>query len=288
MPRFVSRAIALFRRAATEFFDDDCATMAAALAYYTAFALPPFLVLVVTIAGMIWEPAAVSGQLEHHLRGILGDGGWMQVKTMMAAAGKSGKGPWAAVMGGVGLLVGATGVMIQLQAALNRAWDVKPREGSGGIQQFIVKRLLSLAMILTVAFLLIVSLVMTSILQSAGDVIFSSVSADIVNGVPQAVGFIVNVTVFTLLFAAMFKWLPDVPTRWRDTWVGAVLTSLLFMAGKFALASYFSWSDTTQYGPAASFVLLLLWVYYSAMIFLFGAELTQVWGTAATDQQEPR
>src|SRR5262249_43302096 len=138
--------------------------------------------------------------------------------------------------------------------------------------------------ILAVAFLLIVSLVMTSVLNAAAEVVHGRVSKEISNTFPQTVNFIVNLTVFTLLFAAMFKWLPDVRTRWRATWLGAIVTTLLFLAGKFALAAYFAWSDNAQYGAAASFVLLLLWVYYSAMIFLFGAELTQVRATEQAAQ----
>jgi membrane protein len=269
--------VGLLRRAAGDFVADECPMMAAALSYYTAFSLPPLLVLIVTVAGWIWEPQAVTQELEGQFSSILGASGWQQVETMMHEAGKQKQGTAAAVLGVLGLLLGATGVMVQLQSALNKAWEVQPDPQQGGLWNFITKRLLSLAMILAVAFLLLVSLVLTAVLGAAGAIITRWLPPDVARSVPLAINFLVSLIVFTLLFAAMFKWLPDAEVRWSDTWVGALATALLFLVGKFALGLYFSRTDLGTFGAAASFVLLLLWVYYSGMIFLFGAEFTQAW-----------
>jgi len=263
------------KHAVMDFVEDDCMSMAAALAYYTAFSLPPLLVLIVTVAGWIWAPEAVTGQVRRQVTDVIGEGGWQQVQSMMKAAGEQSNGTWAAIIGIIALLFGATGVMVQLQTSLNKTWEVEPDPEQGGIRHFLIKRLLSLAMIIAIAFLLLVSLVLTATLKAMAGIVTGWLPAGIATWVPLAVDFTVSLIVFTLLFAGMFKWLPDV--RWRDTWIGAVVTVLLFMAGKFALGIYFGIADTGQYGAAAAFVLLLLWAYYSGMIFLLGAEFTQVW-----------
>lgn len=265
------------KQTANEFSEDDCPMMAAALAYYTAFAMPPLLVLIVTVAGWIWSPEAVTGQLEQQATDVVGQGGWQQMESMMHAAHQQKGGVFATVIGLIALLFGATGVMVQLQYALNRAWEVQPDPDQGGIKTFLFKRILSLAMILAVAFLLLVSLVLTAVLNAMGGMVTGWLPEGVSSWVPAAIHFVVSLIVFTLLFAAMFKWLPDAEVQWKDVWVGAGATALLFMVGKFALGLYFSLTDQGTYGAAASFVLLMLWIYYSGMIFLFGAEFTQVW-----------
>jgi membrane protein len=269
--------IGALKQTANEFVADDCPMMAAALAYYTAFALPPLLVLIVTIAGWIWSPQAVTGQLEQQATDVVGKGGWQQMESMMQAADQQKGGVIATIVGIIALLFGATGVMVQLQAALNRAWEVQPDPEQGGIKSFLGKRVLSLAMILGVAFLLLVSLVLTAALNAMGGMLTGWLPQGVSSWVPLAINFVVSLIVFTLLFAAMFKWLPDADVRWKHMWIGAATTALLFMLGKFALGLYFSMSDQETYGAASSFVLLLLWIYYSGMIFLLGAEFTQVW-----------
>lgn len=270
--------VPIIKKTASEFSDDECSTMAAALAYYTAFSLPPLLVLIITVAGWIWSAEAVTAQVEQQVSSVVGEGGWKQVESMMKAADeKQSSGGFAAIIGIIALLFGATGVMVQLQAALNKAWEVQPDPEQAGLKAFLTKRVLSLAMIIAVAFLLLVSLVLTAVLNAMAGMVSSWMPAGTGSWLPLAINFVVSFVVFTLLFAAMFRWLPDAEVRWRDTWVGAGATALLFMIGKFALGMYFSMTDTGQYGAAASFVLLLLWVYYSGMIFLFGAEFTQVW-----------
>lgn len=257
-----------------EFSEDDCMTMAAALAYYTAISLPPLLLLIVTVAGWIWPPEQVTAGIREQVSGVIGRGGWQQVETMMRQAGTSDDGRLAAILSGGMLLFGATAVMAQLQHALNRAWQVRPE--NQGIRAFVVKRVLSLAMILGIAFLLIVSLVLTAVLNAPAARAQAMLPPVLQGWTPFAVHSAVDLIVLTLLFAAMFKWLPDATVEWRDTWIGAATTAVLFLGAKYALGIYFAMQRAETYGPAASFVLILLWVYYSSIVFLLGAEFTQV------------
>jgi membrane protein len=278
----------LIRTTAKEFSDDECPSMAAALAYYTALAMPPLLVLILSVAGRIWGPEDVRGQLELQVTNVVGEGGWKQIETMMQSADQQeGRGILATVLSTALLLFSATGVMLQLQSALNKAWGVMPDPAAGGIKVFVAKRLLSLAMILGIAFLLIVSLVLTAVLKFFSSYLNSLLPAGDEGGVALAVSLLVNAVVFTSLFAAMFKWLPDAVIRWRDTLVGAGITAALFLIGQFAMGIYFGTKQSGAYGVASSFVLLMLWVYYSSMIFLLGAEFTQVWAHYAGREITP-
>lgn len=262
----------------TEFSDDDCMSMSAALAYYTAFSLPPLLAIIVTVAGWIWSPEEVTSQLEAQISSVAGEGGWEQTEEMMKQAEEKKQGGWlATIVGFVVLLFGATGVMVQLQYALNKAWGIQPDPQAGGIKNFIMKRILSFAMILGIAFLLLVSLALTTILNAMGGQIEQWMPAGTAAWIPMAVNFVASFAVILLLFAAMFKWLPDAEIQWKQTWIGAAVTALLFMVGKYLLSWYFSATDAGAYGAVASFLLVLLWVYYSSIILLLGAEFTQVW-----------
>jgi membrane protein len=246
------------------------------------------------VAGWIWRPEEVTEQVQTQVEDIVGEGGWEQLATMMHAREQGGGDIIATVIGAVMLLVGATGVMLQLQAALNRAWEIKPDPKQGGIKNFILKRLLSVALIMAVAFLLLVSLVLTSFLNAVGGMVTSWLPDAVSQGVPFladwvpiTIKLVVSLLTFTLLFAAMFMWLPDADVRWRDTWIGAFVTAVLFVVGEFLLGLYFSIADQETYGAAASFALLLLWSYYSAMIFLIGAEFTQVWANHIGEEIKP-
>jgi membrane protein len=175
------------------------------------------------------------------------------------------------------LLLGATGVLQELQTALNRAWGVQPDPDQGGLRHFILKRMLSLAMLLAIAFLLLVSLIVSWLLAEFGGWVESLAPQWLSQGVIFGLNAGLSLAIITLLFAAMLKFLPDAEIAWRDVWPGAIATSLLFVAGKTALGIYLAWSDpTSAFGAAGSVVLMLLWIYYSAMIFFLGAEFTQV------------
>lgn len=269
----------LLKHAAKEFVADECPRMAAALSYYTIFSLPPILILILLIVGLVMEPADVQGAMESQLQGLMGPAGGEQVRTIIEQSEQPGAGrPLAAILGIGALIFGATGAFIELQNALNRAWEVKPDPEEGGFFSFVTKRLLSFGMVLVVAFLLLVSLALSAVLSAFGSVIAGMAPDGVSDVLLYAVNLGLSLAVFTLLFAAIFKVLPDAEVAWKDVWVGAFATALLFVIGKFLIGLYLGQSDPGQaYGAAGSLAVLLVWVYYSSMILFFGAEFTQAW-----------
>ncbi|MEX2174204.1 MAG: YihY/virulence factor BrkB family protein [Pirellulaceae bacterium] len=265
------------RQTFTKFSEDECPRLAAALAYYAIFSLPALLVLVVAIASFFADREQVTGGLTSFFEDSLGKTGAQQMETMLVQSNQRGQGLWGTIVGFVMLGVGASGVLLELQTALNRAWGVEPDPKQGGVKTFIFKRGLSLAMVMGIAFLLLVSLVFSWLLGEFGSIVHQWVPAALSGGVLNVLDVLASLTIIALLFAAMLKFLPDVQLAWRDVWAGAVLSTVLFALGKYALSTYLSWSDVTSaYGAAGSLALVLLWIYYSAMIFFLGAEFTQV------------
>jgi membrane protein len=269
------KALALAKTTFKDFSEDEATWKAAALAYYTVFALPPLLLLLLQAASAIWDPAQVRETLTGEFSSVMGQDVADQITTMVSSAEQkaSGKG-LRMVLSIAGLIFGATGAFVALQSALNAAWEVKPDPKQGGIKQFITKRMLSLGMVLGIAFLMLVSLALTSVLSAAGGALFG--------GMPKWLGYALNFAlsfgVITLLFAGMFKVLPDAKVGWKDVWVGAVVTALLFVIGKFLIGLYISKSDPgSAFGAAGSLAVLLVWIYYAAVIVLLGAEFTQAW-----------
>ncbi|HUG93188.1 MAG TPA: YihY/virulence factor BrkB family protein [Planctomycetaceae bacterium] len=280
-----NRALELARAVAREFAKDDCASMAAALAYYAVFSMPGLLVIVVWVAGMAFDPQQVRDRIGGEIREVVGSDGGEQVETMLEHAERPERSTPMAVIGIAALLFGATGVLAQLQTSLNRAWRVKPDPHSGGLKQFVLKRILSLAMVLVIGFLLLAALVVTAAVSAVSQrVLPGSWSAPLL----LVANFAVDLVVVTLLFAAMYKVLPDAQIAWRDVWVGAGVTAVLFVAGKFALGFYLGRSNVgSAYGAAGSLALILVWVYYSGLIVLLGAEFTQVWARRYGTEIQP-
>ncbi len=271
----------LVKRSLKAFSEDDCPTMAAALSYYTVFSLPPLLLLIVMIVGAVMDPQTVREALHGQVGSLLGESGGEAVRTIMEKAQETRtpdtSRPVAAVLGIGTLVLGATGVFGQLQAALNRAWEVKPDPRQGGIRSFLVKRVFSFGMVLAIAFLLLVSLALTAAISAVGDA-FGRLVPGLGEPLLHALNFAVSFGVVTLLFGAMFKVVPDAEVAWRDVWVGAVVTAALFMVGKFAIGFYLGRSNPGEaYGAAGSLAVLLVWIYYASMIVFFGAEFTQTW-----------
>ena len=269
----------LVRRSAKDFGDDECPRMAAALAYYTVFALPPLLILILMLVGAFVSRDQVQAALSGEVGRMMGQDGSRMVMTMITQAKQPGGGPIGTILGIGALVLGATGAFLQLQGALNRAWEVEPDPEAGGLKNFITKRVLSLGMVLGIAFLLLVSLALRAALSAVGHWIGA-----LIPGGSQVVAWIVSelvaITIVFLLFAAIFKVLPDAEIAWKDVWVGALVTALLFEIGKAALGLYLGNSNPGKaYGAAGSLALILVWIYYSAMIVLFGAEFTQTWAT---------
>jgi membrane protein len=277
LPGPVAETVFLFKGALGEFGDDNGARLAAALAYYAAFSVAPLLLVIIAMVGFFW--AAEEGQVQERLMTELGDAigedGAAAIETMLEASTQAGGGVIATIAGIGGLIWGATRIFAQLQGALNDIWDVQPNPDRG-VMNFISTRLVSFSMVLVMGLLLLMSFVLSAVLTAAGDLIaehlpYSSLMIQLLNHG-------IALVIITLLFAAIYRYLPDVEIQWRDVWVGAFVTAVLFNLGKFGISVYLSTTSTaSMYGAAGSFVILLLWVYFSAMIFFFGAELTQVY-----------
>lgn len=266
--------LSLLKKAFKDFTEDECPMLAAALAYYTVFALPPLLILLIMVAGALWDPADVQRALETQFAGLVGSDAGRAIHEMIRQGDRAGdRGVLATILGTAALLFGATGAFIQLQTALNRAWEVKPDPTRGGIRNFIGKRLLSLGMVLGIAFLLVVSLAMSAAVSALGSSLTFIPAPALL-----AVNFVLSLAIFTLLFAAMFKILPDAEVQWRHVWVGAGVTTVLFVLGKFLIGLYLGRSEPgNAFGAASALAVILVWIYYAGMILLFGAEFTQAW-----------
>jgi membrane protein len=269
----------LFKKSVSDFIADDCMDSAAALSYYTIFSLPAILVLLLLLVSSVMDANDVRGGLESQMQNLMGPNAGEQVRTIIEKAQqKPSGGLIPTVLGILGLIFGATGAFGQLQKTLNRTWDVEPDPNQGGIKAFLSKRVFSLGIILVVAFMLLVSLVISAALSGMGDRLGSVLPSGLSGPVLQALNLVISLGAITLLFAAMFKVLPDAKISWRSVWVGAVFTAILFVLGKFAIGLYLGKSNPGQaYGAAGSLAVLLLWIYYSSLIVLFGAEFTETW-----------
>lgn len=270
----------------TEFSKNNCSTLAAALAYYTAFALPPLLYLLLTVLTLGLSVMYEGDEAQKKAQGVLteqasemlgNEAAAAQINTILKNNSQETGKWWKTVLSFAGIVVGATGVVAALQTALNQVWEVQPDPGKAAWKTVLIKRLTSLAMIVALGFLLLLSLVVSSVLSAMGDQVGSLVGMS--STVASLVNFLVPGLIVLLVFAAIFKFMPDAEIRWQDVWVGAALTTILFILGRYALELYFSYSSPgAQLGAAAaSLAVLLVWVYYSAMIVLLGAEATQVY-----------
>ena len=255
--------------------EDGVSQHAAALAYYTVFSLAPLLVIAVAVAGLAFGQEAAQGEIVGALGGMLGHDAASAIEEMVAAARKPSSGIIAGVAGVAALVFGATGVFAQLQESLDAIWEVKPKPDRG-FKGLLKARFLSFTMVLGIGFLLLVSLAVTAALSALGDWMGSSLPVPEL--AMQAINVVLGLAVTTGLFAAIYKVLPDVEIGWRDVWVGAAVTSLLFTLGRLAIGVYLGKSGVSSaYGAAGSFAVILIWVYYSSQILFFGAEFTRVW-----------
>jgi membrane protein len=265
----------LIRKTATEWMNANPFRLAAALAYYTLFSIAPLLVVAVGIAALAFGEEAARGQIFGPLQSILGPKSADAIQNAVGAAAVRSSGIVATAIGVVTLLVGASAVFSELQDALNTIWEAKPA-ASAGIRRLLQKRLLSLSMVVVIGFLLLVSLALSAILNAVGGH-FGHV-LPVPSWVLEAANFAISFGVTTLLFAAMFKVLPDIDNAWKDVWIGAAFTAALFTFGKSLIGLYIGrMALDSTYGTAASLLIVLVWVYYSAVIFFFGAEFTHVY-----------
>jgi membrane protein len=264
----------VLKRAAAEWWDDNVSRLASSLAYYTVFSIAPLLVIAIAISGAVFGAEAAQNEVSSQLRGLLGPAGAEVVELTVKNAGQNqASGALASILGILVLAWGATNVFISLQDSLNTIWGVKPRPDIG-LWNTVRIRFLSFGMVLGFAFLLLVSLLVSAAL-SALERYFDGARYELVW---QGLNTAISIGVFSLLFAMIFKFLPDVKVGWRDVAIGAVATAALFSIGKTLIGLYLGHSSVgSVYGAAGSLVILLLWVYYSAQVLFFGAEFTQVY-----------
>ena len=275
----------LLKETARDWAEHQSPRLGAALAFYTVFAIAPLFVILLAIAGFVLGEDAARRQVFDELQRLIGQPGGQALESVAVASKESGNGLWATLVAVGTLFLGATGVFAQLQDSLNTVWNLRRKPGRQ-ISRFVKARLVSFAMVLTIGFLLLVSLVINAGLAALGKYMSGWIPGQEV--LWQVVNFIVSTAVVTLLFAMIFKVLPDAKIAWRDVWVGALLTAILFSIGKSLLSLYLGKSSVASvYGAAGSLIVILMWVYYSAQILLFGAEFTRLYAIKCGSHVRP-
>ncbi|MCX7592193.1 MAG: YihY/virulence factor BrkB family protein [Fischerella sp.] len=265
----------LFQETFSEWQKDKASRLAAALAYYTIFSIAPLLIIVIAIAGAVFGEAAATDAIFNQLQGLIGSEGAKVIQNAIENASQPRAGTIASLISIFVLIFGATGLFTELQDSLNTIWEVQPKPGKL-VKNMVRQRFLSFAMILAIGFLLLVSLVISAVLQ--GVINYFSHLLPGVDALWQLANFILGFAIATLLFGLIFKVLPDAKITWKDVLIGAAITSLLFSLGRYALGHYLGNATFgSTYGAAGSIVVILVWVYYAAQILFFGAEFTQVY-----------
>ena len=263
-------------RALQDWWNDNCLRLAASLAYYTALSLAPLVLLIVGVVGLVLDRQQVGAQISVQLEGLIGPAGRELVTSILAATNPQG-GTVATIIGLATLLIGATAVFGELQATLNLIWEVQPAPTNGvwaGIWAVLRDRIFSLTLVLALAFLLLVSLVISAALAGA-TALFHGPEQAVLSRILEIV---VSLLVLTFVFALLYKYVPDAEIGWRDVWLGGLITAVLFTLGKTAIGFYLGQASVgSAYGAAGSLIALLVWVYYSALIMFFGAEFTHAW-----------
>jgi membrane protein len=283
--KILRNAWTLIKQTFSEWSDDKAPRLGAALSYYTIFALAPLLLVVIAVAGLVFGRQAAQGQLLAQISGIVGTDAAQAIQTMIARAGTRSGGILATVVGIVTLGLGATGVVIELQDSLNTVWKVVPKPGRG-IRGLIRDRLLSVAVVIGFGFLLIVSLVASAGLAAVGKLVHGWIPGWVVVG--YVLNYGLSFGVIGVMLAMIFKFLPDVKMAWRDVWIGAAATSLLFHLGKYLIGLYVGRASVAStFGAAGSLAILLVWIYYSTQLILLGAEFTRVFANHFGSQVVP-
>lgn len=276
----------LFKKTFKEWNAKDPFRQSAVIAYYAIFSIPGLLVLVIAIAGYFFGKDAVNESILSQVASTLGEDTSLQIKQILAKATQTKSTLWGSIIGVGTILLGATGVFVELQITLNAIWKVKvvPKKG---ILPILKARLFSFGLILAIAFLLMISLVISTALAAISDFIKGGTSEFMII-VFNVLNFIFSLAVISMLFALMYKILPDAKIQWKHVWFGAILTGLLFTIGKTVLAFYFGTAQPASiYGTAGSIILILLWVSYSSMILFFGAEFTAAYAKQYTGEVPP-
>jgi membrane protein len=278
----------LAKQSVAGWMEDDAPSKGAALAYYAIFSMAPLLFLVIAIAGFFFGADAVRGVVFGQLADLMGQNGAEAVEEMLAHVSQPETGLWATIIGVAVLIFGATTVFAQLQSALDAIWEVPPEvsqaEKRNALWNFVKSRLLSFGLVLALAFLIVVSLVFSAALSALGKWWGPAFGEWV--ALAEIVNFAVSLGMLTLVFAAIYKFMPRAHIEWRDVWVGAAVTAVLFVIGKFLIGLYLGKSDIgSSFGTFGSIIIVMVWVYYSAQIFLLGAEFTWVWAHATGSRQ---
>ena len=277
----------LAKNSATEFMKNNSLRLAAALAYNTIFSLPPLLFIILMAAGAFFGEAAMSGQLYAQSKAALGSDAAAQIQTMIKSLNEQEMHGMAKVIGFGTLFFAATTFFITLQESLNAIWNIKPKP-KNGIAQMVKARFLSFGMILSIALLMLISFVLSAALSFFTDYL-KDIFPDVTVYLLKLLDFIVSVGVITLLFALIYKFLPDAIIRWKDVWAGGAITAFLFVIGKFLIGWYLSFSDVgSAYGVAGSIIIILVWIYYSSLIVFYGAEFTQEYAKRFGEEIRPK
>jgi membrane protein len=264
----------VLKAALAGWWNDNVPRMGAALAYYTLFSLAPILIVAIAIAGLAFGAEAVRGEIVGQIEGLVGLDGARAVQAMLEGAAKPSSSIPATIIGVVTFFLVATGAFLELQADLDAIWRVKPKSGGNFLRILLVQRLISFGLVLGLAFLLLTSLVVSAALAAANDYMGNAFPGVAV--LWEAINVVVSLGVITVLFAMIYKVLPDVKLVWSDVWVGALVTAGLFTIGKFLIGLYLGTSGlASTYGAAGSVIVILVWVYYSSQVILLGAEFTR-------------
>lgn len=276
---WIGRQWQIVLAAANAWMDDYAPSMGAALSYYTLFSLAPLLVLIIAIAGMVFGQDAAQGAIIAQLQGIMGKDGATAVQGLLQAAREPSTGIVASIVGGFLLLLGATAIFAELQTDLDRIWEVPAKAKPSGLWGWLRSRVLSFGLVLGLAFMLMISLVVSAALAATSDWLGGGSAAESV--LANGLNFAASFALFTVLFAMIYKIMPTAKISWHDVWMGAAVTALLFNVGKSLIGLYLAKSSVASgFGAAGSFVILVAWFYYSAQIFLFGAEYTWVYANS--------
>ncbi len=259
----------------------------AIIAYYAIFSLPGLLVVIMALAGYVFGREAVNAHVMAQIRATFGADTAEQIQNMIVSARNINKSVWAAIIGVITILVGATGVFAQFQKSLNAIWEVKVIESKAGILNIIRVRLFSFGLIVSIAFMLIVSLVISATLSAFGGWLSSNFSDSFLM-LLKGVNFVLSFIIIAVLFALMFKYFPDAKIKWRHVWIGSLITAFLFTMGKYGLGLYFGKATPgIGYGTAGSVILIMLWVSYSSMIVYYGAEFTHAYANTVSGNVPP-
>ncbi|MBQ0118110.1 MAG: YihY/virulence factor BrkB family protein [Flavobacterium sp.] len=276
----------LFKNTVNSFLDDNVIKFSASLSYYTIFAIPPLAIIIISVCGYFYGEEAVRGELFHQIRGLVGDSAASQIQEAIKNVKMTGSSTLATIIGGATLLFGASGVFAEIQSSINYIWGFKAKPKKG-ILRFIINRLLSFSMVASLGFILLVSLLLNSVVNVFNDrltYLFSDNTVYLVSIVNNVLVLII----ITLLFGFIYKTLPGGKIEWNETLIGSLFTAVFFMVGKYAIGLYLSTSaNTNAYGAAGSILIILVWVYYSAIILYFGAVFTKEYAKLYGDGIEP-